>query len=182
MLPKSLPCMATAMWVALPVELEDMQPVFHHIPAAELPQWNDGAAKFVLVAGTGYGKKSPVPVHSELFMVDVQVEKDYELDISGNLSGEVGITVVKGSVIACGDRVEAGNMLVSKVADACKLTVVAGSHVLLFGGEPFPEERHIYWNFVSHSKERIEKAKSAWKDKTFPMMENDDTYVSLPES
>jgi redox-sensitive bicupin YhaK (pirin superfamily) len=167
-------------WVALPKELEDIKPSFHHINAEDLPTWRDASADFKLVAGKGYGKESPVPVHSELFMVEVKTTADYELDIAKNLKGEVGVTVVSGSVVACGDCIEAGNMLVNKTQDACKLTIAAGSHILLFGGEPFPEERHIYWNFVSHSKEKIEVAKEAWKNKTFPMMENDDSYVALP--
>ncbi len=168
-------------WVALPKELEHIAPEFYHIEASDLPIWLDQGATFNLVAGKGYGKESPVPVHSELFMIDVKTTADYHFKAAGNLSGEIGITIVSGSVTACGDVIEAGNMLVSKTEDICDLFIKAGSHVLLFGSEPFPEERHIYWNFVSHSKEKIEAAKQAWRDKTFPMMENDDSYVGLPE-
>jgi hypothetical protein len=167
-------------WVALPKELEDIAPEFHHIAASELPQWKDQEATFKLVAGQGYGRKSPVPVHSNLFMVDIKTDADYELQLAGELTGEIGITVVKGSVIACGDEIIAGNMLVSKTEDACRITVKAGSHVLLFGGEPFEEERFIYWNFVSHSKDKLEQAKQDWRDKKFPMMKNDRSYVPLP--
>jgi redox-sensitive bicupin YhaK (pirin superfamily) len=168
-------------WVALPKDLEDIKPEFHHIDADALPIWKDAGAHFKLVAGKGYGKESPVPVHSDLFMIDITTDSDYDFKVDGNLSGEIGITIVSGSVTACGDVVEAGNMLVSKTEDVCDITIKAGSHVLVFGGAPFPEERNIYWNFVSHSKEKIEQAKEAWKNKTFPMMENDDSYVALPE-
>ncbi|SCY31284.1 hypothetical protein SAMN05192588_2196 [Nonlabens sp. Hel1_33_55] len=168
-------------WVALPKDLEDCEPEFHHIDADALPVWEDAGATFKLVAGKGYGKESPVPVHSELFMIDIKTESDYHLNVAGNLKGEIGITIVTGNVTACGDLIEAGNMLVSKTEDICNITIKAGSHILIFGGEPFPEERHIYWNFVSHSKDKIEAAKQAWKDKTFPMMKNDDSYVAMPE-
>ncbi|MEN8816154.1 MAG: pirin family protein [Nonlabens sp.] len=168
-------------WVALPKELEDIEPEFHHIAGSELPTWQEKGASFTLVAGKGYGHKSPVPVHSELFMVDIKTTEDYRLDIAGNLSGEIGVTIVSGSVNACGDMIKKGNMLVSKTEDVCNITIYAGSHVLLFGGEPFPEERHIYWNFVSHSKEKIEAAKQAWKEKSFPIMDGDDSYVPLPK-
>lgn len=168
-------------WVALPKELEDIGPEFHHISGNELPTWEEDGASFTLVAGKGYGHKSPVPVHSELFMVDIKTTDAYQLDIAGNLNGEIGVTIVSGSVSACGDVIEQGNMLVSKTEDVCNITIHAGSHVLLFGGEPFPEERYIHWNFVSHSQEKIETAKRAWKDKTFPMMDGDDSYVRLPE-
>ncbi len=168
-------------WVALPKELEDIDPEFHHIDANALPVWDDAGATFKLVAGKGYGKESPVPVHSDLFMIDITTVSDYDFKVDGNLSGEIGITLVSGSVAACGNIIDAGNMLVSKTEDVCDITIKAGSHVLIFGGEPFPEERHIYWNFVSHSKEKIEVAKQAWKERTFPMMENDDSYVALPD-
>ena len=167
-------------WVALPKGLEDILPSFHHIPGEELPKWKDGPAHFVLVAGEGYQKKSPVPTYSPMFMVDVRTDADYALDVRGQLSGEIGICIVEGGIEACGEQVGKGNIVVSKVADTCAIQLLPGTHVLLFGGEPFPEERHIYWNFVSSSKEKIETAKKAWQEKTFPMMKDDNSYVPLP--
>ncbi|WP_067037057.1 pirin family protein [Allomuricauda sp. CP2A] len=168
-------------WVALPKELEDMEPQFHHIDGKDLPKWLDNGVEFTLVAGEGYGKESPVPVHSNLFMVEVKNTESYSLNVNGKLKGEIGICIVEGSIEACGEVVEKGNILVSKVEDTCNIILRPNTHLLLFGGEPFPEERHIYWNFVSSSKEKIEAAKEAWRNKTFPMMENDNTYVPLPE-
>lgn len=169
-------------WVALPKELEDINPEFHHIPETDLPKWKDGAAEFTLVAGQGYGKKSPVPVHSPLFMIEIKTTETYQLNTIGQLKGEIGICIVSGSIEACGEIVEKGNIVVSKVEDTCKTIVHANTHLLLFGGEPLPEERHIYWNFVSHDKKKIEKTKKAWANKTFPMMKNDESYVPLPGS
>jgi redox-sensitive bicupin YhaK (pirin superfamily) len=167
-------------WVALPKELEDMDPEFHHIDSQDLPKWEDGNTKFTLVAGKGYGKQSPVPVHSELFMVEIQNREPYTLNVNGNLKGEIGICIVSGGIEACGETVGEGNILVSKVEDTCNISLKPNTHLLLFGGEPFPEERYIYWNFVSSDQTKLEWAKTAWANKTFPMMENDNTYVSLP--
>ncbi len=167
-------------WVALPKDLEDMEPQFHHIPADQLPRWTDGSAAFTLVAGSGYGQESPVPVYSPLFMVEIKNQKAYDLDIAGKLSGEIGICIVDGSIEACEEVIEKGNILVSKVEDTCKIKMRPNTHLLLFGGEPFPEERHIHWNFVSFSKEKIELAKEHWRNKSFSMMEEDGTYVPLP--
>jgi len=167
-------------WVALPKELEDMDPEFHHIDSQDLPKWEDGNTKFTLVAGKGYGKQSPVPVHSELFMVEIQNREPYTLNVNGNLKGEIGICIVSGGIEACGETVDEGNILVSKVEDTCNISLKPNTHLLLFGGEPFPEERYIYWNFVSSDQTKLEWAKTAWANKTFPMMENDNTYVSLP--
>lgn len=168
-------------WIALPKALEDMEPKFHHTPAKDLPKWKDGTADFTLVAGEGYGKKSPVPVYSPLFMVEIRNQEEYVLDVQDKLKGEIGICIVEGSISACEQTLEKGNILVSKVEDTCKVTLQPNSHLLLFGGEAFPEERHIYWNFVSSSKEKIENAKNAWKDWSFPMMKNDSSYVPLPK-
>nr|WP_299342875.1 pirin family protein [Allomuricauda sp.] len=167
-------------WVALPKHLEDTEPEFHHIPKADLPQWQDGTTHFTLVAGEGYGRTSPVPMYSPFFMVQVKAEESYELNIVDELKGEIGICIVERAIEACGQRVEKGNILVSKVEDACSVQLEANTHLLLFGGEPLPEERHIYWNFVSSSQEKIEKAKEDWRNKTFPMMGHDSSYVPLP--
>ena len=167
-------------WVALPKTLEDMAPAFHHIPAEQLPRWEEDSASFTLVAGTGYGKVSPLPVYSELFMVEIKNKELFSLNVLGKLQGEIGVCIVEGAIQACGEIIGKGNILVSKVEDTCDLTLLPNTHVLLFGGEPFPEERHIFWNFVASSKEKIEIAKQHWLQKTFPMMAHDTTYVPLP--
>ncbi|WP_136465161.1 pirin family protein [Flagellimonas onchidii] len=168
-------------WVALPQALEDMEPNFYHIEAKDLPRWKDGDATFTLVAGEGYGKKSPVPVYSPLFMVEIKTSNTCRLNINGKLKGEIGICIDTGSINTCGEVIEKGNILVSKVEDSCDIVVSPNSHLLLFGGEVLPEERYIDWNFVSTSKEKIAKAKKDWENKTFPMMENDSSYVPLPK-
>ena len=114
-------------------------------------------------------------------MVEIKNESSYQLNIDGKLKGEIGICIVEGGIVACDQEIDKGNILVSKVEDVCDVQLKPNSHLLLFGGEPFPEERHIYWNFVSTSKEKIEAAKEAWKQRTFPMMPNDSSYVPLPE-
>ncbi len=168
-------------WVALPKQKEEIQPSFHHFDVSELPNWQDQGANFRLVAGTGYGRQSPLPVHSPLFMVEVTTHEDYQLEIQEHLQGEIGICIVEGEVNACDQVIKAGNMLVSKTEDACRLHIKKDSLILLFGGEPFPEERSIYWNFVSSSKERIEKAKADWRDRKFPKVAGDHSYVPLPD-
>ncbi len=167
-------------WIALPKALEEMDPEFHHIPEEELPQWEEEGTLYTLVAGEGFGKKAPVPVHSPLFMVDVRSLHEKELNIQKQLEGEIGICIVDGAVTACGEKVEKGNMLVSKVEDTCQLVIHPNTHLLLFGGKPFEEERFIHWNFVSSSKERIEKAKADWNNKRFPKVKDDTTYVPMP--
>ncbi|SNR46955.1 hypothetical protein SAMN04488009_1988 [Maribacter sedimenticola] len=167
-------------WVALPKDKEQIAPEFHHFTAQELPQWTDHTASFKLIAGSGYGRTSPVPVHSPLFMIEIKTDEPYELDTMNNLSGEIGICIVDGSIEACGEEIGKGNILVAKVSDTCKTRIRAGSHILLFGGEPFPEERHIFWNFVSYDKANLEKIKKQWAQRSFPMMKGEQSYIPLP--
>lgn len=167
-------------WVALPKHFEDMDPAFQHVPATELPKWRENGLDFTLVAGEGYGRKSPVNVYSPLFMVEVVANKAASLSLNGELHGEIGICVVDGSVSACDQTIEKGNMLVSKTEGACELNLTSGTHLLLFGGTPFDEERFINWNFVATSKERIEEARSRWKEGGFPLIANGGNVVPLP--
>ena len=177
---REIPMQGYQIWVALPQELEDMDPEFHHIGAERLPRWSDGAADFTLVAGEGYGHTSPVPVHSLMFMVEIKTDAAYDLDIAGQLTGEIGILVTRGGITACGEEIGEGNMAVSKVEDACKVRIDAGSHIFLFGGQPFPEKRFINWNFVHSDQQVIDAARQRWINKEFPKVEGDDTYVPLP--
>jgi len=167
-------------WVALPKELEQMDPAFSHTPADDLPKWSKGPLDFILVAGKGFEHQSPVPVHSELFMVNVQSSSSARLDIQGQLKGEIGIVVVSGYIKACGERIEAGQMLVSKEEDACQLTLGSDTHLLLFGGQAFPEKRHIYWNFVASEEATIEEAKERWDKQGFDMVPGETGYIPLP--
>ena len=124
---------------------------------------------------------SPVPVHSNLFMIAITTTTAHNFVAKGNIKGEIGICIVSGSITACNQAITAGNMLVSKIEDVCTVQISSDSHILIFGGEPFPEERHIFWNFVSHSKEKIEHAKEAWKTGVFPKVPNDTSYIPLPK-
>ncbi|MBD8490653.1 pirin family protein [Echinicola sp. CAU 1574] len=178
---KTYPIHGYQIWVALPKEKENMAPQFHHIDAKDLPTWKDQSAQFTLVAGTGYGKISPVPVHSDLFMVDIKTNGEYSLEIAGQLEGEIGICVVEGEVKACENLVEKGNLLVSKIDNQCALEIKAESHIILFGGPAFEEERFIEWNFVSSEKSTIATAKKRWKAKDWPMVKGDNSYIPLPE-
>lgn len=167
-------------WVALPRELEEMDPEFHHIEARELPVWQDNDAKFKLIAGSAFGRKSPVPVHSDLYLAEIITAKEAVPMNSSDFSGELGIYVLFGSVTAVNETVEKGNLMLAKTEEACGFTIQPDSHVFLLGGTPFNEERHIRWNFVSSDQEKINTALVRWDDHEFPKIPGDDGYVPLP--
>lgn len=167
-------------WVAMPKEKEDMEPEFEFISAENLPKCKRGDFEITLIAGEGFGLKSPLKVHSPLFMADVQTSQKATLEISDQLEGEIAIVVVDGIVKANEHLITQGQMLISKTENYCSVSLESESRVLLFGGQPFEEERFLYWNFVSSEKEKLEKAKQDWANKAFPQVPGDDTYIPLP--
>ncbi|WKZ65746.1 MAG: pirin family protein [Flavobacteriales bacterium] len=172
-------------WVALPKELEDIAPSFHHIDAEALPVWEEGNARFKLVAGEVMGHRSPVPVHSPLYMLEIHSLSGGEVRIGDALYGEVGLYILRGSVREGADGgAEFGErqILVAKESRLCAFTMSPGTTVYLFGGEPFPEERFIYWNFVATSQEKLEAAKQRWRDQQFPGIPGETGYVVMPET
>lgn len=177
---KTYPLHGFQIWVALPKDLEQMEPEFHHFEKDQLPNWEENGLKFRLVAGEGYHQKAPVPVYSSLFMLEIKSLQDTVLEIQDQVKGEIGICIIKGSITACGEVIEEGNMIVSKTEDACSVEVSTQTHLLLFGGEAFEDKRHIFWNFVSSSPQTIEQAKADWKNKDFPKVQGDDSYIDMP--
>lgn len=167
-------------WVALPIEKEEMDPQFDYYPSSEIPTWKENGLTFKLAAGNAFGKSAPLQGYSPLFMVDIYAEKSTTISLKNQIKGEVAFVIVKGSITDQNEKVEAGQMLISKTNEACEICVEAGTQLLLFGGEPLPEERYLLWNFVSHNKERLQEAKKDWEDREFPSVPKDDTYIPMP--
>ena len=168
-------------WVAIPAHLEEMDPRFDYYPASNLPEWEDDHLRFRLVAGNAFGKSAPLQGYSPLFMIDIFAKEETTLDLRGQLKGEVAFVIVKGAISEEDHRVEAGQMLISKTDEQCEICMDAGTQLLLFGGEPLGQEHFLLWNFVSHSKERLQEAKEDWKNREFPKVPGDDTYIPIPE-
>ncbi len=168
-------------WVALPKEKEEMEPRFDYFPSSEIPSWNLGSLQIKLVAGNAFGKTAPLQGFSELFMVDIFATKRTNLSLKEQVKGEIAFVVVKGAILSEGQEVKAGQMLISKTDNECEICLDDNSQILLFGGQPLPEERFLLWNFVSHNKERLKIAKEAWIQKKFPKVADDSTYIPFPD-
>lgn len=163
------------LWCALPTAHEEDEPSFQHHPANTIPEL-DGVR---VIAGAAYGLQSPVSIVSPLFYVEAKLERGRELDAPDY--PERAVYVVAGSVQIGTAAVSAGTMAVLRPGDAC-LRANEDSHVMMLGGAPLDGVRHIWWNFVSSSKERIERAKSDWKEGRFGKIPGDDVeFIPLPE-
>lgn len=168
-------------WVALPKDLEQMEPEFSHVEEQQIPGWTEGDLQFKLVAGEAFGRKSPVPVFSKLFMLEIKSKTKQTVNIGDELFGEAGLYILKGAIESEGNVYDPKQLLVAKDSTLCEFTIQENSTIYIFGGEPFPEERFIDWNFVSSSKERIEEAKQKWKAQSFDKIKGDETeFIPYP--
>lgn len=168
-------------WVALPKDLESMEPEFFHIKAADIPSWIDDSVRYKLIAGEVLGMKSPVPVYSKLYMIEIKTgDERKRIDLSGQLFGESGLYILEGEIENEGHVYGNKQILITHDAHLCSFEMRSNTTVYIFGGEPFPEERFIYWNFVSTDKSVIEEAKVKWKNKQFDKVPGDEGYVPLP--
>lgn len=168
-------------WVALPKDLEQMEPEFFHIEKAELPEWDDNDASYKLIAGEAFGKKSPMPVYSKLFFIEIKSKTKQSISVGKDLYGEAGLYILEGNVESDGHIYEPKQLLVAKQGSLCEFVMAANTTVYIFGGEPLPEDRHIYWNFVASDKELIELAKDKWLKQEFPIIEGETGFVPLPD-
>ncbi|NDI98968.1 pirin family protein [Flavobacterium sp. LaA7.5] len=168
-------------WVALPKHLEDTEPSFAHIEEDEMPVWNIDGVKAKLIAGEAFEKKSPVPVYSPLYFIELKSTEKTTVSIGDSLYGESAIYILEGSIEAEDTTFSPKQLLVAKDASLCQFTMNKNTTIYIFGGEPFAEPRHIYWNFVASTKEAIEDAKERWITQTFPRIPGETGYVPLPE-
>lgn len=167
-------------WVALPKHLERVEPSFFHVEAHELPRWERDGVRYKLIAGEVFGQASPVPVASPLFLLELKADEECTVRIGEELFGETALYVLEGGVATEEHRHGPKRILVAKDARLCSFTMAAGTTVYLFGGEPFPEERLIYWNFVATDQALIDAAKERWRNGGFPMIEGETAGVPLP--
>lgn len=168
-------------WVALPKDLEQMDPEFFHIDSSQIPSWTDGDIDFKLIAGEAMGKKSAVPVYSKLYMLEIKSRKRQTVKIGHELYGEAGMYILDGTVESDGNIYQPKQLLIAKDSSLCEFVIEANSTVYLFGGETFPEERFIDWNFVSSSKATLAEAREKWINQTFPKIKGEENeYVPYP--
>lgn len=168
-------------WVALPKDLEQMNPEFFHINADEIPTWEEDGVQFKLIAGEAFHRKSPVPVYSKLYMLELKNKTKKEMNFANQLYGESGLYILEGAIESEGNIYGPKQMLIAKDSSLCSFNMHPNSTIYLFGGEAFPEERYIDWNFVSSDKEKIAEAKQKWIEHKFDKIKGEENdYIPYP--
>lgn len=166
-------------WVALPAEQEETEPSFDHYGADALPTFTDGGASGRLIAGTAFGLAAGVRTHSPLFYLHWDLQAGARAALPAD-QPERALYVVSGAIELGGARYEAGQMVVLAGGTAVDFAAPIRTTVMALGGEPVGP-RHIEWNFVSSSRERIEQAKADWRAGRMKLPDLDhDEWIPLP--
>jgi len=167
-------------WVGLPRDKEETEPAFAHHAASELPVLEGEGATLRLIAGEAYGARSPVKVLSATIYIDAQLDPGARLTLPQGYD-ERAAYIVSGALEIGGETYAAGRLLVFRKGDDIAIIAKERARLLLLGGEPMDGPRHIWWNFVSSSQDRIEQAKADWKAKRFAPVPGDADFIPLPE-
>ena len=168
-------------WVALPAAEEEGAPSFAHHDSAALPLVSDNGMTARIVTGSAYGARSPVSTFMDTLFVDLTLAAGTALPIDA-ATEERAVYLISGEVEIAGDRFTAGRLLVFRPGDAITLTAVSDARLVLLGGAAMDGPRHIWWNFVSSRRERIEQAKADWKAARFDTVPGDDKeFIPLPD-
>jgi hypothetical protein len=166
-------------WVALPDGQEDGPPTFVHYPASSLPRRVGDGVDLTLVAGEAFGLTSPVATLWPTLYVDASFSPGALLELPAQ-SHERALYVVSGELAVGDDLVTPGQLAVLEPGAKLALRSPSASRAMLLGGEKFPTPRHLWWNFVASSQERIEHAKQRWERGEFPAVPGETEFIPLP--
>jgi len=168
-------------WIALPREAEEIDPAFTHHKAQEMPVTEDAGTRLTLLAGSSEGMVSPLKTHSDMVYADIVMQHGARYRVKAEHI-ERAVYVVSGAVEVEGQTgaFAAGQLVVFKPDAEVVLRADGATRLMLLGGEPLPEKRHIFWNFVSSSADRIEQAKEDWKAQRFAAVPEEREFIPLP--
>ncbi|MET0365574.1 MAG: pirin family protein [Sphingobium sp.] len=168
-------------WVALPAAAEEVDPGFAHYKADQIPVAEADGTRLTLVAGSSDGLVSPVKTFSDMVYADIVMVDGARYQLRAE-HVERAIYVVTGAVEVIGQTggFAEGELIVFKPGAEIVLKAKGATRLMLLGGEPLPEQRHIFWNFVSSRPDRIEQAKEDWLGQRFAKVPDEHEFIPLP--
>jgi redox-sensitive bicupin YhaK (pirin superfamily) len=168
-------------WLALPDGKEEVEPAFDHVPAGGLPLVEDGGASARVLMGTLWGATATTPCHSPTVYADIELSAGGSIPIDAE-ADERAVMVVGGEAALDGETLEPFALYVLQPRHAARLSSASGARAMLMGGGAFATPRHVYWNFVSSSKERLQQAREDWIERRFPLIPGDEEeFIPFPE-
>ena len=166
-------------WMALPLELEECDPAFVHYPAADIPGFEHDGVSIRVIMGEAFGHASPVTQHAPTLYLECRFGANTRLQLPADCD-EIGVYVVAGELRIGQTLVGEGRLAVAHGGEMAPLEASADCHVMVIGGACLGE-RHIWWNLVSSSRQRIEAAKADWRDKRFDPVPGETEFIPLPD-
>jgi redox-sensitive bicupin YhaK (pirin superfamily) len=166
-------------WVALPRTHEETEPAFTHHAAADIPLVEGDGVRVRVIVGSLYGTASPVRALAPMFYADAALDAGARLKLSAEHE-ERAVHVATGRVRVAGETFSSGQLLAFRPGDEIVVAAEGDARILLLGGAPLDGPRHLWWNFVSSSQERIEQAKADWKGGRFPLVPYETESIPLP--
>jgi redox-sensitive bicupin YhaK (pirin superfamily) len=168
-------------WLALPDDQEEIEPAFEHVDGAALPLIEEDGVLARVLMGTLWGRTAGVTEHSETIYADVILAPGASVPIDAG-ADERAVLVTEGTASLDDDRLEPFTLYVLAPGQAMTLKAETPSRIMLLGGEAFATKRHVWWNFVSSSRDRINQAKDDWKARRFPIVPGDEEeFIPIPE-
>jgi hypothetical protein len=167
-------------WIALPKASEEIAPSFQHYSAESLPTVSDGGFTARIIAGQSFGAKSLVTMVSPWFYTEVTAQSGVSVPLDPDHE-ERAIYLVDGEIEIAGQRHEGPQLLIFRPGDRITVKTSKPTRMMFLGGDALEGPRHIWWNFVSSSQERIEQAKQDWKTGRFTHVPQEHEFIPLPE-
>lgn len=168
------------LWVALPAAQEESAPTFVHYDAEEIPSGTMDGATIRQIVGAMDGLASPVKTMSDMIYAEIILTPGGRYRVPSE-QVERAFYLVDGSLTVDGQLFTPSELVILKPHAEIVLTSESGARLVVIGGEPFPEQRFIYWNFVSSRPERIEQAKRDWRERRFASVPGEQEFIPLPE-
>ena len=167
-------------WIALPEANEEMDPAFEHVEKAALPVVETRGARARVIMGSLWGVSAPTTTYAETIYADIVLDAGGAVPIDAG-ADERAVYLALGEASLDGVPLEPMTLYVLKPGIATSLTSRSGGRVMLCGGEAFTTPRHVWWNFVSSSRDRINQAKEDWNAGRFPKVPGDDKeFIPIP--
>ncbi|WP_294442637.1 pirin family protein [uncultured Sphingomonas sp.] len=167
-------------WLALPDGREEIDPAFEHVPAGDLPIVEGAGVNARVIMGSLWGKSAPTTTYADTIYADIALAAGASVPIDAD-ADERAIYLVEGDAVLEGVPLEPQKLYVLRPGIAATLRTTGGARAMLAGGDAFKTPRHVWWNFVSSSRERIEEARRAWMAREFPVVPGDEIeWIPIP--
>lgn len=170
------------LWLALPVEQEEIEPAFDHYPSTDIPRQQLDHLTISVIMGEAFGLQSPVKTYSPMFYCELFAEQKQTVQLESPHNEQQAVYVAQGQLEIAGQVYVPGQLVLLEAAESPTVELASDARILFFGGQALSGKRYKHWNFVSSRRERIQQAREDWQAMRFPLIPTDkDEFIPLPK-